>query len=147
MTRLELVPRTDRFFSLLPDFDVFDRFFDNTWLSDSERGISSWVPAFDISETETEYVITGEVPGIEAKDLDITLKDGILSIKGEKKHETEDKDKNYHHVERYYGSFSRSFRFSDRVKTDGLDATYKDGVLRLTLPKSEESKTKKIEVK
>ena len=147
MTRLEIVPRTDRFFSLLPDFDVFDRFFDNTWLSESDKGISSWIPAFDISETETEYVITGEIPGIDAKDLDITLKDEILTIKGEKKHEKEDKDKSYHRVERYYGSFSRSFRVSDKVKTDELDATYKDGVIRLTLPKREDTKPKKIEVK
>lgn len=105
------------------------------------------VPAFDISETEKEYMITGEIPGIDVKDLDITLLDGMLTIKGEKKKEKEDTDENYHRIERHYGSFQRNFRIPEKVKTDKLDATYKDGVLKLTLPKAEASEAKKIEVK
>jgi HSP20 family protein len=81
------------------------------------------------------------------KDLDVTLLDGLLTVKGEKKQEKEDKDENYHRVERHYGSFERSFRIPEKVKADKLEATYKDGILKIFLPKSEASEVKKIEVK
>jgi HSP20 family protein len=148
MTRmLQLVPSRRSFLSLIPEMDLFDRFFDDFSLPslfDEDRLL---VPAFDISETENEYVISGELPGIDAEDLDVTILDGRLTIKGEKKQETEEKDENYHRVERHYGSFERSFRIPENVKEDKLEATYKDGILRLTLPKAEVSKVKKIEVK
>jgi len=148
MTRmLQLVPERDGFLSLLPGAGIFDRFFNDLELPDFFGEEGMLVPAFDISETENEYIITGEIPGIDAKELDITLLDGILTIKGEKKQEKEDKDKNYHRVERHYGSFRRSFRIPEKVKTDKLDATYKDGVLKLALPKAEASEARKIEVK
>jgi len=148
MTRmLQLLPKRDGFLSLFPETGLFDRFFDDLELPDifGEEGMV--VPAFDISETEKEYMITGEIPGIDVKDLDITLLEGILTIKGEKKKETEDKEENYHRVERHYGSFQRNFRLPAKVKTDKLDATYKDGVLKLTIPKAEVTKPKKIEIK
>ena len=148
MTRmLQLVPRTRNFLPLVPDMDMFDRFFNDLALPDffgEERVV---VPAFDISETEKEYVVSGEIPGMDAKDIDITLLDGCLIVKGEKKQEREEKEENYHRVERHYGSFERSFRIPERVKTDKLDATYKDGILKLTLPKAEVIEAKKIEVK
>jgi len=147
MTRmLQLVPRRQRFLPFVPDIDIFDRFFDfelPTLFGEEEMV----VPHFDISETEKEYVISGEIPGIDIKNLNVTLTDGIMTIKGEKKKETEEKDENYHRIERHYGSFERSFRVPDTVKTDELDANYKDGVLKLTLPKAEVSEVKKIEVK
>jgi len=148
MTRmLQLVPKRDGFLSLFPETGLFDRFFNDLELPDifGEEGMV--LPAFDISETEKEYMITGEIPGIDVKDLDITLLEGILTIKGEKKKETEDKDENYHRIERDYGSFQRNFRLPAKVKTDKLDATYKDGVLKLTIPKAEVTKPKKIEIK
>jgi len=147
MTRmLQLVPRMRRYLPIVPDIDIFDRFFDFDLptLFDKEEMV---VPHFDISETEKDYVISGEIPGIDVKDLNITLTDGIITIKGEKKKETEEKEENYHRIERHYGSFERSFRVPDKVKTDKLDANYKDGVLKLTLPKAEISDVKKIEVK
>jgi len=148
MTRmLQLVPGRDGFLSLFPGTDVFDGFFNDLELPDVFGEEGMLVPAFDISETEKEYMITGEIPGIDAKELDITLLDGILTVKGEKKMEKEDKDENYHRVERHYGSFQRNFRIPEKVKTDKLNATYKDGVLKLTLPKTEASEAKKIEVK
>ncbi|MBL7212296.1 MAG: Hsp20/alpha crystallin family protein [Desulfobacteraceae bacterium] len=107
----------------------------------------TWVPAFDISETENEYVVTAELPGIDAKDIDVTLSDGVLTVKGEKKQEKEDNGESYHRVERSYGSFQRSFRIPEKVETETVDAAYKDGVLKLTLKKAEETKPKKIEVK
>ena len=148
MTRmLQLIPRTDSFLSLLPGIDVFDRFFNDLALPDLFGEERVLVPAFDISETEKEYVITGEIPGMDVKDLDVTLLDSILTVKGEKKQEKEENEENYHRVERHYGSFQRSFRIPDKVKSDKLNATYKDGILKLTLPKAEVSEAKKIEVK
>jgi HSP20 family protein len=148
MTRmLQLIPSRDNFLSLLPGIDVFDRFFNDLALPDLFGEERALVPAFDISETEKEYVITGEIPGMDVKDLNVTLLDGILTVKGEKKQEKEENDENYHRVERHYGTFQRNFRIPDKVKTDKLDATYKDGVLKLTLPKAEASEAKKIEVK
>ncbi|MBW2309598.1 MAG: Hsp20/alpha crystallin family protein [Deltaproteobacteria bacterium] len=148
MTRmLQLVPRTSNWLSLMPDIDLFDRMFDNWNVPSLWSEESVVVPAFDISETEKEYVISGEIPGIEPKDLEVTLNDGILTVKGEKKQESEEEEENYHRVERHYGSFQRSFRLPENIKRDDLDATYKDGILKLTLPKSEESEVKKIEVK
>ncbi len=148
MTRmLQLIPRRDSFLSLFPGIGVFDRFFNDLELPDLFNEERMLVPAFDISETEKEYMISGEIPGINSKDLDITLLDDILTIKGEKKQENEEKEENYHRVERHYGSFQRSFRIPEKVKTDELDATYKDGILKLSLPKAEASEVKKIEVK
>lgn len=148
MTRTyELVPRTHRVMSLVPRWNMFDLFFDDFGLTDLFNDKEVLMPAIDISETEKEYVITGEIPGVDAKDLDVTLTDGILTIKGEKKHENEEKDENYHRIERHYGSFERSFRIPEKVKTDKLDATYKDGIFKLSLPKAEVVEAKKIEVK
>jgi HSP20 family protein len=148
MTRmLQLVPRRSNWLSLMPEIDLFDRMFSDWTLPGLWSEEKVVVPAFDISETEKDYVISGEIPGIDPKDLEVTLTDGILSIKGEKKHESEEKQENYHRVERHYGSFERSFRLPDNINRDELDASYKDGVLRLTLPKSEGSEVKKIEVK
>ena len=144
MTRmLSLIPKS---FSFLPERNLFDRFFES-WdypaLLDEER---TWVPAFDISENEKEYILTAELPGIDAKDLDVTLSDGVLTVKGEKKQEKEDKGENYHRIERSYGAFQRSFHVPEKVKTDEVDAVYKDGILKLTLKKDEKSETKKITV-
>ena len=104
------------------------------------------MPAFDISENEKEYILTAELPGIDAKDLDITLSEGVLTVKGEKKQEKEDNGENYHRVERIYGSFQRSFHIPEKVQTDKVDATYKDGILKLRLKKDEKREVKKITV-
>ena len=144
MTRmLNLIPRT---FSFLPERGLLDRLFED-WSPDLIDNEINWVPAFDISENDKEYKLTAELPGIDAKDLDITLSDGILTVKGEKKREKEDKGENYHRVERSYGSFQRSFHIPEKVKTEKVDATFKDGILKLTLEKDEKSETKKITVK
>jgi len=148
MTRTyELIPRADGFMSLIPRMDMFDLFFNDVGLTDFFNKEDTLMPAIDISETEKEYVVTGEIPGVDAKNLDVTLTDGILTIKGEKKQENEEKEENYHRIERHYGSFERSFRIPEKVKTDKLNATYKDGVFKLSLPKAEVVEAKKIEVK
>jgi len=148
MTRmLELVPRTSNWLSLMPEIDLFDGMFSDWSMPSLWSEEKVVVPAFDVTENEKEYVISGEIPGIDPKDLEVTLTDGILSVKGEKKQEKEEKEENYHRIERHYGSFQRSFRLPENINREELDANYKDGILRLTLPKSEESEVKKIEVK
>jgi HSP20 family protein len=113
----------------------------NPWAAERE-----WLPAFDIAESAEEIVVRAELPGMEIKDMDISLTDGLLTIKGEKKKEKEDKQEHYHRVERVYGSFSRSFSLPAEVRADAIDAKYRDGVLTVTLPKAEEVKPKRIEV-
>jgi len=148
MTRmLQLIPRTSNWLSLMPGYDLFDRMLSDWSVPSLWSDEKVVVPAFDITENEKEYVISGEIPGIDPKDLEVTLNDGILSIKGEKKQESEEKEENYHRIERHYGSFQRSFRLPENINRNELDANYKDGILRLTLPKSKESEVKKIEVK
>jgi HSP20 family protein len=92
-------------------------------------------------------VVKAEVPGLEPKDIDISLTGGVLTIKGEKKQEKEEKDENYHRIERSYGTFTRSVRVPQEVQSDKIEATYKNGVLKITLPKSEEAKKKEIKIK
>ena len=105
-----------------------------------------WTPSVDISETETAYLIKGEIPGVKKEDLKVTLQDGKLTIAGERKMEKEEKDKEYYWVERSYGNFMRSFCVPN--DTDGLavKAEFKDGILNITLPKSAMAKSKAIEI-
>jgi len=124
---------------------VWDSFFKDWRTPELMRG--EWAPSLDVVETKDNYVVKAELPGMEAKDIDISLSNGILTIKGEKKQEKEEKDENYHRVECSYGSFVRSVRLPEEVKTDHINAKYKDGVLKVTLPKLPEAKSKQIKVK
>jgi len=107
----------------------------------------AWLPAVDVSETGDKITVKAEIPGMEAKDIDISMVGDTLVIKGEKKAEKEEKDENYHMVERSYGSFSRSMKLPATVDPDNVDASYKNGVLTIVLPKKEEVKPKPIEIK
>jgi HSP20 family protein len=104
-------------------------------------------PAVDIAETENEFVVKAEVPGCKADDIDISVHGNTLTVSGEKKAEEEKKEKGYYHVERSYGSFRRELTLSSDVEPDKIDAVCKDGVLTLTLPKSEKAKAVKVKVK
>ncbi len=108
---------------------------------------AEWAPAVDVSETADKVTVKAEVPGMDAKNIDISLSGDLLTIKGEKKSEREEKKENYHLVERSYGSFSRSLRLPAAVVADKIEATYKKGVLTITCPKKEEAKPKAIEIK
>ncbi|MBI3005155.1 MAG: Hsp20/alpha crystallin family protein [Ignavibacteriales bacterium] len=126
----------------------FDRLLDNFFRGDMQpNGFSYWTPAVDIAEQENEYVVKAELPGVSKDDVKITVESNILTIHGEKKQEATVKGDNYQRVERSYGSFQRSFKLPETVKTEKIDASYKDGVLTITLPKAEEAKPKQIEVK
>jgi len=126
-----------------------NKMFDNFFRGGDEPGLlsSTWMPAVDVAEEDNEYVVKIELPGVNKEDVKITLESNILTIRGEKKAEKETKDKNYHRMERSYGSFQRSFTLPTSVKNDKIDAEYRDGILSITLPKAEEAKPKQIEVK
>ncbi|MFN3134201.1 MAG: Hsp20/alpha crystallin family protein [Candidatus Kryptonium sp.] len=124
---------------------MFDRFFRG--FEDEEIRVISWSPRVDISETNDEYIVRAEIPGVSKDDVKITIKDDILTISGEKKQEKESKGENFHRIERVYGSFSRSFVLPGSVKVDKVEAKFKDGVLTIKLPKVEEAKPKEIEIK
>lgn len=123
--------------------DLLERFLGERAPIESREG---WVPALDVLETKNAVVVNVEIPGMETKDIDISLSGDLLIIKGEKKQEKEEKDENYYRVERSYGSFSRSIRVSVDVKSDEIQANYKNGTLKITLPKKEEIKPKTIKV-
>lgn len=106
-----------------------------------------WSPSVDISETKDDFVVKAELPGLEAKDVNVSISGNVLTIKGEKKAEEEEKDEHYHRVERYSGSFQRVFQLPSGVKADKVEANFDKGVLKVTLPKVEEAKKKEIEVK
>ncbi|MCM0613926.1 Hsp20/alpha crystallin family protein [Marinobacter sediminum] len=107
---------------------------------------SDWAPAVDIKETPEAFSIEAELPGMEKKDVKVTVHDGVLSIEGERKHEDETKDKKHHRIERYYGSFLRRFTLPDNVDENSVKANFKDGLLTLTLQKAEPKEPKAIEV-
>lgn len=109
--------------------------------------VAEWSPLVDISEDEKEYVIKAEVPEMKKEEIKITVHDDVLSISGERKYEKEDKGKKYHRVERAYGSFMRSFTLPEDADGSKVNAEYKDGILKVHLPKSEKAKPKAIEVK
>ena len=127
---------------------LFDRFFDMDLPSTREFfGENDWFPSLDISEGKNEITVKAEIPGVEAKDIDIALDGKRLTIKGEKKQEKEEKDSNYHRIERSYGYFNRSVDLPVEVDPEKVEASYKKGVLKITMKKSKESETKKIDVK
>ena len=107
------------------------------------------VPSMDVTETDKEIVIAAEMPGLERKDVDISIEDDVLTIRGEKKVETkkDDKDKNYHITERSYGMFYRALQLPPGVEPSKVQATMSNGVLKITIPKPARSEPKKIEVK
>ncbi len=126
---------------------LFDNFFRGGAQDDGSFGLSMWTPAVDIVERENDYSVNVELPGVRKEDVKITLENNILTIRGEKKEEAEEKNKNITRVERRYGSFQRSFTLPTTVKADKIDAVFSDGMLTISLPKAEEARPKQIEVK
>jgi HSP20 family protein len=110
-------------------------------------GAQDLTPSIDVTETNNEIEITAELPGLEEKDVEINVADNLLTIKGEKKSEKEEKDKNYRLVERSYGSFARTLELPAGVNPDQIKASIAKGVLTVTVPKPAPAQTKKIDVK
>lgn len=134
-----LIPRAER--------SWFDRLFEDFWPAEHSASEERFIPAFDIAETEEAYTVTAELPGIEKGNISVDYDLGILTISGEKKAERREDKEDFHLVERQYGSFRRAFRVPENVNPEEVDAAYKDGVLTVTLKKSESAKSRKIEVK
>jgi HSP20 family protein len=106
----------------------------------------SWAPAVDIYEQNGNIVLKAELPGVDPKDVDVRVENNILTLSGERKLDNEVKRENYHRVERAYGSFTRSFTLPNVVDTEKIKAEYKDGLLRMTLPKKDEARPKQISI-
>jgi HSP20 family protein len=119
-------------------------FFGKNW--EVPMSTTVWNPSVDIFETENEVVLKAELPGMNPKDIDVKLENNVLMLKGERHFEKETKEENYHRVEREYGTFSRSFALPTAVNADKVTAEYKDGVLKIVLPKKEEIKPKPIKI-
>jgi HSP20 family protein len=131
--------------------DMFHRYSKSMSLprtSDQEMVTAGdWAPRVDIAETDAEFTIKAEIPEVKKEDVKISLENGVMKISGERKQEKEEKNKKFHRVERFYGSFMRSFILPDNVDESKIDASFKDGVLNLKLPKTEKAKPKSIDVK
>jgi HSP20 family protein len=124
---------------------VFDRFLEGRW--DEIPGLGEWTPNMDISETKDSLVAKVEVPGMDPKDIQISLQENLLTIKGEKRQEKEEKDEHYHRVERAYGVFTRSVRLPVAVDASKVTASFKNGLLTVTLPKTPSARGTTIPVK
>lgn len=114
-----------------------------------DEGIArgAWSPSVDIYENKDQIVLEAELPGMNREDFDLTVENNVITLRGERRFEKKEDTDNYHRVERAYGSFTRSFTLPNTVTGDGASADYRNGVLRVTLPKREETKARRIEVK
>jgi HSP20 family protein len=127
--------------------DLVNRFFGpDPWFSSRLFG-QGFSPAVDVKETETEFIVKAEMPGIDQEDLSVSLTGDVLTISGEKKEEKEEKGENLFRIERSFGSFSRSLTVPVEIQEDKIEAKYRDGVLTLRLPKAESTKKKSIDIK
>jgi HSP20 family protein len=108
--------------------------------------VADWAPTVDISEDDKEYLIKAEIPEVDKKDVKVMLQDGVLTIQGERKKETEEKDRRFHRVERSYGTFVRSFTLPEDAAEDSTRAEFKSGMLLVHLPKAQKAKPKAVEV-
>lgn len=139
-----LMPWTEG--SLRKEMDrLFERVFEPAWRDMPTLG--EWSPTVDVSEDKDTVTVKAELPGVEQKDIVVSLQDGKLMIKGEKRAEKEEKDKHYHRVERSYGAFYRSIQLPSAVEAGKVAATFKDGVVTITLPKAPEAKGTTIPIK
>jgi len=124
---------------------LFDRFFEPRW--EDFPSLGEWAPQLDVSETKDSLVVKTEVPGIDPKEIQISLQEQLLTIKGEKKQEKEEKDERYHRVERAYGAFTRALRLPVAVDAEKVTATFKNGLLTIKLPKTPAAKGTTIPIK
>jgi HSP20 family protein len=126
--------------------DEIDNIFGQLFEGLPTQTVGGWVPAVDLYETKDNLTVKCELPGLKKEDIGISLHEGILTISGERKHEEKRKDSEVYRTERYEGRFSRSLTLPSKVSANAINATYKDGVLTVVLPKAEESKPKQIQV-
>ena len=145
-----LIHRNDNQFNSLSSFQnemhrLMEDFFSNPWsgfspLTEDVRKTIEWKPRINVSETEKEYRVSAELPGLEEKDIDITLDDNVLFIKGERQFKKEDEGENYHHVESVYGSCQRTIPFNKTIDPEKVSARFENGVLNIKLEKASDDK-------
>lgn len=124
----------------------FSYLMDELFNENLNTGNGSFTPGIDISETDDQFLITAEVPGVKKEDINVNLENGRLTISGERSFKEEEKDKKFHRVETKFGSFRRSFQLPDNIDEDSIDASYTDGMLRIGITKTENEEKKKIEI-
>ena len=125
---------------------MFDQFFRGGTGEEAGWGVRTWAPPVGIYETDDELILKAELPGVSKDDVSIEIHQNTLILRGQRKHEAEVKEEDYHRVERAYGTFQRSFMLPTLVDQEHVQATYHDGVLELRLPKSEAAKPKRIAI-
>ena len=125
---------------------LFEDVIRSPYRPDEGFAVSAWTPAVDIYETDKEIVLKAELPEMPEKDIEIKVEDNNLIVSGERRKEKEVKEEHYHRIERSYGSFYRSFALPHAVDRENIKASYKDGVLKVILPKKEEAKPKQIKI-
>jgi HSP20 family protein len=123
-------------------FDNFFRGFDVAPRGFTARDIGTFTPSIDVKENDKEFIIKAELPGVEEKDVEVTVTNDSVAIKGEKKEEREDKDKNYYYMERSYGSFSRVIPLDAEIESAKAEASFKNGILDIKIPKNQKAKVK-----
>jgi HSP20 family protein len=126
-----------------------DRLFDRLWEGDLPQlpSMGDWAPALDVSETKDSVMVKAEVPGMDPTDIALSLQEQVLTLKGEKKQEKEEKDEHYYRAERSYGAFARAIRLPAPVDASKVTATFKHGLLTVTLPKAPAAKGATIPIK
>jgi HSP20 family protein len=145
------ITRFDPFRELAHMQDRINRIFGDVYRGEGDHDAvlnrGDWLPPVDIFENDNhEIVLTAEIPGVRKEDLDIRVENNTLTIRGERKREQETTKENYHRVERLYGTFTRSFSLPSTVDNEKVNAEFKDGVLKVTLPAREEAKPRQIQV-
>ncbi len=138
--------RWEPFRDLVSAWTDMDRFFNTYFGRYPEERDGFWTPAIDIEENNGNIMVRAEIPGMKKEDIKVLVRDNMLSVSGERKQEKETKNKTYHRIERCYGKFVRNITLPSEVDAAKIKATYKDGVLNVTLPKPESIKPKEIDV-
>ena len=144
------IVRYDPFRELRSLQDEVNRLFStNLSRAFGDEGIArgAWIPSVDIFENKDQIVLEAELPGMNREDFDLSIENNVITLRGERRFEKKDEGDNYHRVERSYGTFLRSFTLPQSVSAEGAQAEYKNGVLRVSLPKREEVKARRIEIK
>lgn len=143
------IVRWDPFDAFLGAQEDMNRLFRRGWLRGADGGLAeagAWAPAVDIYETEGSLVVEAELPGVDSKDIDVSIDEGVLTLKGERRLEKEVKEENYHRVERAYGVFQRSVRLPSDVDAEAIKANFDSGVLKVSVPKVEPKRPKSIPI-
>jgi len=125
---------------------VFHRPLAQRYDREADMAAVEWTPSANISETKKEYLIKADLPEVKKEDVEVTVDQGLITIKGERRLETEEEDETHHRVESFFGSFSRSFSLPDDADEAGIEADSKDGVLRVRIPKTKSPKGKPVQI-